>query len=373
VTSKRYTVVAEKDHYKFKSLENFMVLPNMASVPDIRATYYDICGLVRMIGRDSTAKVTLTHGPENAKPQVKQTDENGSFCFEVPPGEYRLSSFSSKQESGAGLLFVPPYVDIIVNSPILNVEFSQAQVNLYGTVLCKEKCGPAISVSLVRSSSNSREDRKTVGLTDESSDFMFPKVFPGKYRLVAKSKSSLAASHTDNWCWEQSSIDIDVGTEDIAGIVFVQKGFWVHIISTHDADAVVQQPDASVLNLEIKKGSQRICVESPGAHEIHFIKSCIFFGSSIVKFDTTNPLPIHLKAEKYLLEGKILVDACLHANVNELSESIIVDTVTTDGEVINASPAQLVSHGNDITTSIVYEYSIWANLGDELTLVPRDS
>ncbi|PIA38038.1 hypothetical protein AQUCO_02900110v1 [Aquilegia coerulea] len=363
VTSKRYTVVAEKDHYKFKSLENFMVLPNMAAIPDVRATYYDICGLVRMISGDSTAKVTLTHGPENVKPQLKQTDENGIFCFEVPPGEYRLSAFSSKQESSPELLFVPPYVDIMVNSPILNVEFSQAEVNIYGTVLCKEKCGPAISVSLMRSSSNNKEERKTVGLTDESSDFMFPKVFPGKYRLVVKRKSSLASSNADNWCWERSSIDIDVGTEDMTGIVFVQKGYWIHITSTHDADAFIQQPDASVLNLQIKKGSQRICVESPGAHELHFIKSCIFFGSSI---------PIHLKADKYLLEGKIHVEASLHANVNELSESIIVDAITSDGEVIDASPARLVPHANDITTSIVFNYSIWANLGDELTLVPRD-
>lgn len=28
-------------------------------------------------------QVALTHGPENVKPQVKQTDDNGNFCFEV--------------------------------------------------------------------------------------------------------------------------------------------------------------------------------------------------------------------------------------------------------------------------------------------------
>lgn len=28
-------------------------------------------------------QVALTHGPENVKPQVKQTDESGNFCFEV--------------------------------------------------------------------------------------------------------------------------------------------------------------------------------------------------------------------------------------------------------------------------------------------------
>lgn len=28
-------------------------------------------------------QVALTHGPENVRPQVKQTDDNGNFCFEV--------------------------------------------------------------------------------------------------------------------------------------------------------------------------------------------------------------------------------------------------------------------------------------------------
>ncbi|CAK7333783.1 unnamed protein product [Dovyalis caffra] len=28
------------------------------------------------------AQVALTHGPENVKPQVRQTDGNGNFCFE---------------------------------------------------------------------------------------------------------------------------------------------------------------------------------------------------------------------------------------------------------------------------------------------------
>ncbi|KAL5996451.1 hypothetical protein ACLOJK_026530 [Asimina triloba] len=59
VTSKHYTILAEKDHYKFNSLENFLVLPNMASVPDINAAYYDICGVVRSISADYMAKVIL--------------------------------------------------------------------------------------------------------------------------------------------------------------------------------------------------------------------------------------------------------------------------------------------------------------------------
>ncbi|KAL1309311.1 hypothetical protein HN51_052009 [Arachis hypogaea] len=81
-----------------------MVLPNMASIEDINAISYDLCGLVRSVSGSPKAKVALTHGPENVKPQKKQTDRNGRFCFEVVPGEYRLSAIS---ENAPGLMFMP--------------------------------------------------------------------------------------------------------------------------------------------------------------------------------------------------------------------------------------------------------------------------
>lgn len=56
----------------------------------------------------------------------------------------------------------------------------------------------------------------------------------------------------DNWCWEQTFIDLDVGAEDVKGIVFVQKGYWVNIISTHDVDAYMTQEDGPPVNLKIK-------------------------------------------------------------------------------------------------------------------------
>ncbi|KAF6143365.1 hypothetical protein GIB67_001309 [Kingdonia uniflora] len=372
VTSKRYRIVAEKAHYKFSSLENFLVLPNMASVADIKAVYYDICGVVHMVSAGYKAKVALTHGPENVKPQVKQTDDTGKFCFEVPPGEYRLSALAAIADSAPGLLFMPSHLDVAVNSPLLNIEFSQAQVNIHGTVLCKEKCGPSIIVEFTRLSGKPVE-RKTLSLTDESSDFIFPKVLPGKYKLEVKHKPSSDTSLEDKWCWKQSTMDLDVGTKDLEGITFVQKGYWITIISSHDSDAYVRQPDESIMNLQIKKGTQRICLEYPGMHELHFLNSCISFGSLSVKFDTLNPSPIYLKGEKYILIGQVHVDESLHQSINELPESIVVDILATDGAVIDAKPTRVVSGGNNISGVSVYEYSVWVNLGDELTFVPQDT
>ncbi|KAK2968332.1 hypothetical protein RJ640_021721 [Escallonia rubra] len=368
VTSMHYTIEATKEHYKFDKLKEFLVLPNMASVVDIKAVSYDVCGVVQVASSGYKAKVALTHGPENVKPQVKQTDGSGNFCFEVQPGEYRLSAFAATPESTPELLFLPPYADVMVDSPLLNVKFYQAQVNVRGSVACKEECGSSVSVTLRRLDSRNNQEKKTVSLTDQSSDFIFPNVLPGKYGLEVKHHSPGSVSGEDNWCWDQNLIIVDIGIADIEGIFFVQKGYWVNVISSHNVEAYLTQPDGSHVNLKIKKGSQRICVQSPGVHELHFVNSCIFFGSTSVKIDTSNLSPVSLKGAKYLLKGQIYVESSSLNGVDKLPENILVDILNNEGTV-----SKLISNGNDQSRAAVYEYSTWANPGEELTFVPRDS
>ncbi|XP_004288537.1 PREDICTED: nodal modulator 1 [Fragaria vesca subsp. vesca] len=371
VTSNRYTIEATKEHYKFSNLKDYLVLPNMASVVDIKAVSYGVCGVVQMVSAGYKAKVALTHGPENVKPQVKQTNGNGNFCFEVPTGEYRLSALAP--ESASGILFVPSHIDVVVKSPLLNVKFSQALVTVRGTVVCKEKCGTSVSVALSSIGGKRNEKTETISLTDESSEFLFHDVIPGKYRVEVKRNSRESVNGEDNWCWKQSSIDVDVGVDDVKGIEFVQKGYWIRLISTHDVDASMIHPDGSSMDLKIKKGSQNICVEHPGVHELLFVNSCIFFGSSSIKIDTSNPSPIHLKGEKYLLKGQINVASSSSDGVHKLSENFIVDIVNSEGSIIDSTTAGLAPIGNEQTSYSVYEFSVWAKLGEKLIFVPRDA
>lgn len=60
---------------------------------------------------------------------------------------------------------------------------NQAQVNVIGSVMCKENCGSSVSVTLVRLGGSSKKERKTISLTDQSSEFLFANILPGKYRL----------------------------------------------------------------------------------------------------------------------------------------------------------------------------------------------
>ncbi|XP_044493042.1 nodal modulator 1 isoform X2 [Mangifera indica] len=374
VTSNHYTIEAVKEHYKFNKLKEYMVLPNMASVAEIKAISYEVCGVVQMVNPGQKVKVALDLGQEKVKPQLKQTDENGNFCFEVPSGEYRLSALDSTPESASGLIFLPPYIDIVVKSPILNIEFSQALVNVLGTVACKERCGPLVTVTLMRSGQkqNEEKERKTVSLTDDSNQFLFQDILPGKYRLEVKHISSEATSRKDDWCWEQNLIDVEVGAEDVNGIEFVQKGYWVNVISSHDVEACMSQPNGSPVTLKIKKGSQHICVESPGVHEVRFVNSCVFFGNPVIKIDTTSPEPIYLKGEKYQLKGQISVESNSPDGGYVLPENVIVNIFNGEGILVDKTTAVLTSSSNDQTGNTVYEYSLWANLGEKLTFVPLD-
>ncbi|KAM0833417.1 hypothetical protein ACQ4PT_064262 [Festuca glaucescens] len=384
VTSKKYTILAEKDHYKFNRLENFMILPNMASIDDIKSVRYDVCGVVRTVTPNSKAMVTLTHGPENVKPQRKMVSENGRFCFEVPTGEYRLSALPVDSEGFSSLMFSPGHIDVNVKSPLLDVEFSQSQVNVHGTVLCKEKCNQNILLSLVRIAGGIEHEKKTTSLEQGDANFVFTKVFPGKYRLEVKHFSSEAPAN-DNWCWDQNTLDVDVGNDDVLDILFVQKGYWIELVSTHDTEAYIHQPDASKLDLFhqpdsskldlfIKKGPQRICIETPGHHELHLVNPCISFGSSSIVFDTRNPMPVHISARKYLVRGEIHVDISSPLEEIDLSEDIVVDAFKSDDESsiekISAIPVLRKSHQNGITA---FEYSTWTDLGENFIFVPHDS
>ncbi|TVU21253.1 hypothetical protein EJB05_30878 [Eragrostis curvula] len=370
VTSKKYTITAEKDHYKFNRLEDFMILPNIASIDDIKSVRYDVCGTVRTVTPNSKAMVTLTHGPENVKPQRKLVGENGRFCFEVPAGEYKLSALPVDTERSSSLMFSPGSIDVNVNSPLLDLEFSQSQVNIHGRVQCKEQCNQKILLSLVRIAGGIEQERRTTTLEQDNVNFVFTKVFPGKYRMEVKHSSSEGSSK-DDWCWDQNALDIDVGTDDVREITFLQKGYWIELVSTHDTEAYIHQPDSSKLDLLIKKGSQRICVETPGQHEIHLINSCISFGSSSVSFDTANPMPVHISAKKYLVKGEIHVEAGVQEQIS--SEDIVVDAFKSDGTFfgkISTTPVHGKSSQSGFT---VFEYSIWADLGEDFIFVPHDS
>ncbi len=69
-------------------------------------------------------------------------------------------------------------------------------------------------------------------------------------QIQHKAKDSIK---DDDWCWVEKTLEIDVGTEDIKGLKFVQKGFWMHVMSTHAVSAFLLHPHnkGTTVNLEV--------------------------------------------------------------------------------------------------------------------------
>eukprot|EP00252_Welwitschia_mirabilis_P021628 TRINITY_DN5591_c0_g1_i2.p1 TRINITY_DN5591_c0_g1~~TRINITY_DN5591_c0_g1_i2.p1 ORF type:complete len:565 (+),score=94.86 TRINITY_DN5591_c0_g1_i2:113-1696(+) len=344
----------------------------MASIPDIKVTHYDLCGTIRLATGDFSNKrqVALTHGPESVRPQTTKTDDSGRFCFQVQPGEYRLSPLIMPTEQGSGLVFSLPHIDVTVNKPIIDIEFTQALVSIHGSVLCKKDCDSMVSVSLASLDDQSRANRS---VTLQKSDFMFEKVLPGKYQVEIKHQPlSNLSGLDDDWCWEEKSIDVNVGTTDFVGISFVQKGYWMHITSTHDVSTRIVGPKYETTNFVVKKGLQKICLESSGSHTLHFIDSCVFFGMDSLSVDIPTAQALKLIGQKYLVHGEIHVDLSFRNEANELSDRIAVDVYEGRSVRDSIRSVKLVARANASNDIAIYQYTYWARLADKLAFAPRD-
>lgn len=377
VTSTQYTVKAQKPHYKFSTLENFMVLPNIASLPDITAFKYDLCGSIVIDSSTHHGKrqVALTHGPANVKAQTKLVDEKGSFCFEVPPGEYRLSPITSQAESLSGLVFSPPHIDVLVTGPVLDVVLTQAQVSVSGSVNCIDQCDSNVSVSLApfipgtKTVDSSRMQRTS--LASGTNTFFFDKVLPGKYQLnVWHEPFSQVSGLGDGWCWEESTLETDVGTSDLTNVKFTQEGFWMTMHSTHPAEASIVQPDGEAFMTQIEKGWQQICLKQPGIHKLHILKTCTSFGVFPFQFDTLKPAPIELIGQKYVLKGKIFIHGADHIEDKQLEDNVVVLVWRDDGSFADSNNRLRLA--TDASGSTTLEYDHWAEMGDNLAFSPRD-
>lgn len=280
---------------------------------------------------------------------------------------------ATPDEQQAGLLFSPAHLDVAVSGPTLGLVFSQAQVSIAGSVKCKTVCGShvTISLSLIRERSSQGDAHKTTqhARLNSKDEFLFESVIPGKYELEINAPLAQTVDD-DEWCWEQKKIPVDVLTSDIGGIVFVQKGYWLRIEATHPVQAFASQDGHDSVPLQISKGWQRICIESPGVHELHFVRPCLYYGEHSYTFDTSNPKPIRLIGEKYMLSGHVHVDSRSYLDANKLESLLAVELSPEEG-VLDNSPARLVSVANETSPVAIYEYGSWVKLGAEVLITPK--
>lgn len=77
---------------------------------------------------------------------------------------------------------------------------------------------------------------------------------------------------------------------------------------------------------------------------------------------------MELVGRKYLLTGEVHIDSALYATTHLFHDSLVIKVQSSDGRVLALdNPARLISEPDDVNSYAVYEYSHWAEVGEQLT------
>lgn len=78
--------------------------------------------------------------------------------------------------------------------------------------------------------------------------------------------------------------------------------------------------------------------------------------------------PLELVGKKYLLSGEVRIDSLRYADAHLLGDALVIKVQGPNGRKLELdNPARLVAEPDDVSSYAVYEYSHWAELGDQLT------
>lgn len=195
-----YTITASKEHFEFSSLTNIHISPSNYQLQDLKVEKYHICGNL-LVDKSfpnylKIREITVKNLNDNRSYNVKTSTE-GEYCFFEKPGQYLLRPVLA--EESKGLLFTPAEKTIqLINSPILSQDFQQAKVTVSGLISPYVGSNTDVVVKLV--DFHTKQVRQSIKV-DSTSKFEFTNIFPGSY---------LAEVDYDKWCWESTSIQLNV-------------------------------------------------------------------------------------------------------------------------------------------------------------------
>lgn len=375
VTAGSYTIQANKEHYFFNPVK-VQVTPNTPRLPVITPISYHLCGNLKFdefppgVSLLKGRKMILqTEGASIATRSMSTSvDGNGDFCFKVPPGVHTIQPVTTLQEVSAGLALTPKeQVVTVTNSPVLGITFSQFRATVAGTVKCIGGSCTGVSVSL-QSMSNPNLPKVEAQVTDTS--FTFKDVFPGKYK---------ASVLEESWCWENSSLEVEVAEADVTDLQFVQSGFILKCILSHDITLFfsLESGKETVDSFDLPKGTKTFCLKEPGVYNL-MPRSCHQFEQEVFKYNTSAPSVLTLTAIKHLLSGTI-------KTLEHTSDITVQIRSLKSKEVTTIGPLQLESKekkdDGDLNSSkleeqkheLLYNFSHWGRRGEEFEVTPASS
>lgn len=96
---------------------------------------------------------------------------------------------------------------------------------------------------------------------------------------------------------------VQVKTEDIVNLEFVQTGFKATVTTSHKMGLTFQSSQHSQ-EFNVTEGTHQFCIKAPAHYQV-IPKSCYKFQKDSFSFDTNNPQPVELVATQVFVKGHI--------------------------------------------------------------------
>lgn len=191
----------------------------------------------------------------------------------------------------------------VQNQPVKGIIFSQLKATVLGEVKClQHKDCDSLVVVLSSITKDGPAQGSEVFVAVKNNKYEIKDVRPGMYKV------SFSASKL---CWEKDSHLISVSNETTEVPPFIQSGYLVIFISSHDT-TVKYESDNKTVTLNIKKNRFPICVASAKAY-LFTLEGCHVYHSNSINYDTNaENNEIYIMAEKHtvtaLIESSEAVD-----------------------------------------------------------------
>ncbi|XP_066258919.1 BOS complex subunit NOMO3 [Euwallacea similis] len=279
----KYNLKAEAENVLFNEVI-VNIEPSLSSLPTLTPSAFKVCGKVV-----SEKPHTVAFSQVGTTNLILSETSQQQFCQYLAPGKYDISVKVSDEDSNKGLQFFPVTQRVEVSQDILlDLVFSQLKSSISGSVSCiknerKNAC-EGISVLLKTGS-------EEMFLPIHNSLYSAADIHPGVY-VVSLSKNNL--------CWKSTKQTINVNAEIVQIPPFIQTGYLLQFVSTHDAEITYKNlRDGKPTKLAINSGTTSICLDAPGEYTFS-INSCHEFESETVTYNTFSERnQIMLNAKKH--------------------------------------------------------------------------
>ncbi|RDD39674.1 Nodal modulator 3 [Trichoplax sp. H2] len=307
VTSGTYTITVSKPYYFFEPFVT-KITPSTPALEDIVATRYNLCGLIEItdlpneVMKSKKRKVNMSPVGSKSTEVTILSNENGSFCFQVSPGEYIVKAVPDDDDKSKGVMFTPPSKQVTVkDEPVFGVKFGQFKTTVSGKVKFLDGFhGNKDTTIYLRDTERSGHVHQAVAkLTGDNlvAQFIFEDVLPGKYNAAVTRKDV---------CWKSEELPFTVLDKDIDGIQFEQNGFVLSAVTSHSFYAYYSsEGDKEKTECKFNKGLNRMCLPNAGRYEIS-PASCYIFQQNEYSYDTTSTSTLSMTAVDYRVIGSVI-------------------------------------------------------------------